>query len=122
VHLVGDVVGDVAVRLDQHFLAGLRDRGRGQALALQVEDDLVARRLDQAERVLFASPRRGSVLIWLSHSSMTWICRRRSPTAIRPWRRRRLSLADHQQAVLVARHEALDQHALANRRASAAIA
>jgi hypothetical protein len=87
VDLVGDVVGDVAVRLDQHFLAGLRHRGRGQALALQVEQDLVVVRVDGPSGCSSLSPRRGSVLIWLSHSSTRSTCRRRSPTAIRPWRR-----------------------------------
>src|SRR5471030_307614 len=112
--LIGDVEADVAVGLDQHLLAVQRHGIRGQALALQFEDDLgaVFRRQRVQRRVFGGAATRVGVDLLVDQPDDVGAAVAGHPQRLARGGRDQ-PLADHQQAVLVAGDEALDDDALA---------
>src|SRR5450830_1459256 len=111
VHVVGDVDGDVAVWLDQHFLASLRHGQGGHALAFQFQDDFARfMRFHHAQREVFAFAT-ARIGIDLRVDQLQDV---RDAIAIDPpgfaLGRGDQLVADHQQAVFVARDEAFHQY------------
>ena len=114
VNEIGHVVGDVAVALDQHFLALAGNRLGRVALPLQFEHDgRVFLDQDEAERevVPWAAPRIAVELpVYQLGDADTAVAEYPGSFALG---RRHDAAADHQQAVLVAGYEALDHDAAA---------
>ena len=108
--LVGDVVGHVAVQLDQHFLAGLRHRIRREALAFQVQLDFIAfGRHDGAEREFFGiAAARIDVDLAVAQLRDGGLSVADDPQRF-AFRGRDDFRADDEQAVFVAGDEALDE-------------
>ena len=113
-HVVRDVDGHVAVRLDQHFLAGLRHGQGGHALALQFQHDFARFvRLDGAQWEIFAfAAARVGIDLRVDQFQHGGDAVAVDPQGFALGGRDQL-VADDEQAVFVARDEAFHQHSRA---------